>query len=300
MELVILAAGMGSRFGGLKQIEPIDEWGNFIIDYSVFDAIQAGFDRVIFVIKEELQEEFKKTIGKRIENKIEVKYVYQKIDDVPFDVGKVKRTKPWGTGHAIMAARKAIKENFLIINSDDFYGKESFTIAYNFLKSLPSTSKSSYANVAFRVSNTLTENGGVKRGVCFYDEEKKLNEIIESVVIEQNKKILATPLNGNIKSFEIDSTQLVSMNMFAFSYDFLAILDNEFNEFYNNNIDNLETSEFLTTDIVSKLIKEKKATVQILETSSKWHGVTYSKDKEKVVREIKKLIDAGQYKKGLW
>ena len=299
MDLLILAAGMGSRFGGLKQIEPIDKYGNFIIDYSIYDAIKAGFNRVVFVIKEDLFEEFRNTIGKRIEGKIDVKYVFQKIDDIPLK-GKnlCNRKKPWGTAHAIMSARKEISGGFLVINSDDFYGRESFELAYDFLKQKENTTINEYANIAYEVKNTLTENGKVKRGVCII-ENNNLLEIIESE-IEQNKELKAMPLDKNRNSFIVEGNQLVSMNMFAFTKDIFKFLKEEFVNFYNRSDHEKGENEFLTADVVSSLIKQNKIKVNVIKTSATWQGVTYNKDKSKVESEINKLVEKGEYKKGLW
>jgi dTDP-glucose pyrophosphorylase len=300
MELLILAAGMGSRYGGLKQIEPIDEFGNFIIDYSIYDAIQAGFKKVILVIKEENYDDFYNTIGKRVEGKIEIEYVFQKTEDIPIkDEKKVYRKKPWGTGHAIMSARNAICDDFLVINSDDFYGRESFVLAHSFLSKKNQNITNEYANIVYEIQNTLTENGAVKRGVCLVENEY-LNEIIESIIEKESGSIVAAPINDVKEKKPVFPTQLVSMNMFAFRKEFMAFLEEEFLSFYNANNKNITENEFLTPDIISSLIKKGKIKVKAIKTNAKWQGVTYSKDKTKVVNEIKKLVEKGEYKKGLW
>ncbi len=300
MDLVILAAGMGSRFGGLKQIEPMDEFGNFIIDYSIYDAIEAGFNRVIFIIKEEMLEDFRNTIGKRIEKKIETVYVFQ---DTQIQVeGKlVERKKPWGTAHALMSAVNIVQDNCVIINADDYYGKESFIIAAKYIQSLTTKDKGKYANVAFQVDKTLTENGAVKRGVCISSDDGYLTSMIESS-IEKNQigEIIATPLDKQINPFIIKENQLVSMNMFIFTNDFFQYLESKFNLFLKNNMMDLSTCEFLIPTVVSELINEGYATVKLLSTSSTWYGVTYYKDKDNVVNSLKKLVEEGKYKKGLW
>lgn len=299
MQLVILAAGLGSRFGGLKQIEPIDEFNNFIIDYSVYDAIEAGFSEVIFIIKKENYDVFRKTIGMRIEDKINVQYAFQEMDDIPIN-SRISRTKPWGTAHALYAARKHIREHFVIINADDYYGKDAFKVAYSFLNSLDSNSQKHYANVAFEVENTLTENGSVKRGVCYYNQEGLLFNLIESSIERTTNGIVAVPLNESQSSFIIDKKQLVSMNMFAFSRDFVDLISKNLIRFLENKLCNLEKDEYLIPVLIDQLVKEQEIKVQILSTSSVWYGVTYQADKEYVVKALKNMTDSGLYKKGLW
>ena len=281
MELVILAAGMGSRFGGLKQIEPIDQYGNFIIDYSIYDAIEAGFDKVVFIIKEENYQIFKDTIGKRVEDKIKVEYAFQKLSLLP-DGYKIPedRVKPLGTAQAILAARDFISDKFAIINADDFYGKESFFAAAKFLKE--SCGAKAYGNVAYLVTNTMTENGSVKRGVLNMD------------------KIIATPLDESKKPFEISKDTLVSMNMFCFSKSIMDYMWDRFPKFLDENKDNLLKCEYLLPTVVSDLINDGEVTVKIVPSPAVWYGITYKEDKPSVVESIKKLMDAGKYKKGLW
>lgn len=301
MELVILAAGMGSRFGGLKQIEPMDEYGNFIIDYSVYDAIEAGFDSVTFIVKEEIYEEFKNTIGKRIGNRINVKYAFQKVDDLPkgFSVPE-GRTKPWGTAHAILAGRDVISSDFVMINADDYYGKDAFKVAADYLRSLKPGDEGKYANVAFKVCNTMTENGSVKRGICIQDEKGKLVDMIESSIERKDGKIVATPLEDDKPEFTIEDDCLVSMNMFIFTKGFIKELEARFPAFLRKNANNPLKSEYLIPSVVSELVEENKASVKLLSTSSVWYGVTYKEDKENVVSSLKALVDEGKYKKGLW
>lgn len=301
MELVILAAGMGSRFGSLKQIEPIDDYGNFIIDYSIYDAIEAGFDSVTFIIKKEMLNDFKNTIGKRIEKRIKIKYAFQELDDIPpqFNCPE-KRIKPWGTAHAIRSIKNVVNDHFVIINADDYYGKDSFKVAAKYLSNLSKDENGKYANVVYEASNTLTENGSVKRGVCYGNENNYLLKMIESSILKnENGKIIATPLEKN-ESFEILSNQYVSMNMFIFTKDILVHLDNKLEVFLTNNKDNLLTCEYLIPDVVSELIEEKKASVKLIPTISKWYGVTYLQDKEKVVKALKEMVQKGYYKNGLW
>ena len=301
MELVILAAGMGSRFGGLKQIEPMDEYGNFILDYSIYDAIEAGFDKVVFVIKEEMYDDFRNTVGKRIESKIETKYAFQKLDDLPrgFECPK-DRIKPWGTAHAILAARDVIEDNFIMINADDYYGKEAFQVAADYLRNLDENATGQYANIVYKVSNTMTENGSVKRAVCL-GKDDMCDEMVESSISKnENGEIVAVPLDNPSKKIILDGDQAVSMNMFAFTKDIIDDLVRLFPDFLKNNQDNILTCEYLVPSVVSGLFKEKKTTLKLLPTKSVWYGVTYREDKDHVVKSLKKLVDNGKYNRGLW
>lgn len=295
MELVIMAAGMGSRFGGLKQIEPVHKNGEFIIDYSIYDAIRYGFDKVIFIIKEENYEIFKETIGSRIEDKIKVEYVFQKNDNVPFELPK-DRVKPLGTAHAILCCKDAVKDNFLVLNSDDFYGRDAFRVASEYLKEKKDSNE--FGMVGYLVSNTLTENGSVKRGVCEIKDGYVTN-LVESSVEEKDSKIVATPLDGR-KQFEVSDETLVSMNMFMFTPKIFELLENDFDEFYKNNVDNLLKCEYLLPDVVCDNIKKGNITFKALKTSAKWMGVTYKEDKEALVNGINSLVESGEYPDKLW
>ena len=299
MQLVILAAGMGSRFGGLKQIEPMDEAGNFLLDYSVYDAKRAGFDSVVFIIKKEFEKVFKDSIGKRVEKLIKVSYAFQDLNDLP---GGYKcpegREKPWGTAHAIYAARDLINDDFIIINGDDFYGKNAYEVAANFIKSLPANSKGKYANVVFKVANTMTENGSVKRGVCFETKSHHLDKLIESQISKKDGKIICEPLEGG-DAYEVNEDQPVSMNLFVFNKDLIAHLKEKFPIWLHTHID-VPKSEFLIPSVVDELVHEGKATLTLLPTNSKWFGVTYKEDKPGVVKALKDLVNKGEYKEGLY
>ena len=301
MDLVILAAGMGSRFGGLKQIEPIDEFGNFIIDYSIYDAKKAGFDKVIFIIKEENLDIFKETVGKRVEKYIKVEYAFQKLENVPAGVKLPKdRVKPLGTAQAILSCKDLVSDKFIIINSDDYYGSDAFKVAANYLNSLKKGSKNIYGNIGYMAKNTITENGSVKRGVLFFDKANKLEKLVESKIEKVDGKLLASPLDDeNNKNF-IDDNTLVSMNMFAFTSDIMDYLEEKYVKFFEDNKDNLMTCEYLIPTVVSDLITEGKVTCDILSTTSVWYGVTYKDDKEFVVSSLKALVDKGEYPKGIW
>ena len=293
MTLLILAAGMGSRFGGLKQMEPMGPNGEFIIDYSIYDAIKAGFNKVVFIIKEEMFEDFKNTIGKRIEGQIEVDYVFQKTTDIPV-VLDVDRVKPWGTGHAVLCAKDVIKENFAIINADDFYGRDAFVKAYDFLKN---ASDSNFGMVAYRSINTITENGSVKRGVC---EVKDGNLVgIEESVIE----LVDGQLHGKSlidgHEYEIENERLVSMNLLLFTPKVFDYLEEDFNKFFEN-IKDKEKEEFLMPEVIDTHIQTGEVTVKMIETDSKWYGVTYKEDKDAVKNAILNFIDNGEYNNTLW
>ncbi len=300
MDLVILAAGMGSRFGGLKQLEPIDKYGNFIIDYSIYDAKRAGFDKVIFIIKEENYEIFKSTIGRRVEDKIPTEYAFQSLDLIPEGYTLPQdRVKPLGTAQAILAAKDKISDSFIIINADDFYGFDAFKVAADYLRGLNKNSKNTYANIAYNVVNTMTENGSVKRGVLEFDKNNKLTDLIESKIEKVDGKILASPLDG-ATPFNIPETTLVSMNMFCFTRDILDYIDGDFKKFMDDNLANLDKCEYLLPTLVSDKINEGKITVEVLSTKAKWYGITYKTDKPAVVASLEKLMDNGEYPEGLW
>ncbi len=301
MDLVILAAGMGSRFGGLKQIEKIDEAGNFIIDYSIYDALEAGFDKVVFIIKEENYDIFKETVGSRVEKRIKVEYAFQKLDLLPLGYSIPKeRVKPLGTAQAILAAKDYVSDKFIIINADDFYGKDAFKVAANYLNSLKENSKNKYANIAYHVANTMTENGSVKRGVLNSNESGLLTSLIESSIEKVNDEIIATPLDESIKPFAISKDKLVSMNMFAFTRDIMDHLEDNFAPFLDANKNNLMKCEYLIPTLVSELVENNIVSVEVLETKAVWYGVTYKEDKDYVYNSIKELVNKGEYPLGLW
>ena len=291
--LLILAAGMGSRFGGLKQAEKFGPNGEYIIDYSIYDALRCGFNKVVFIIKEENYDLFRETVGKRIEGKIDVKYVFQKNDNVPSQyIIPDNRVKPLGTAHAVLCAKNVINEPFLMINSDDFYGYDAFKVASDFIDS----NSKDMAIIGYKVENTITENGAVKRGVL-KETNGNLNEIIESSIEKKDGIIYATPLGTN-NSKEINMDTKVSMNMIAFLPEFFEFIENNFDEFLKNS--NLEKDEYLIPDVVMKAINTGYCNVKVIETNSKWVGVTYKEDKESVTNYINELIDKKEYKKDLW
>lgn len=296
MQLLIMAAGMGSRFGGLKQIAPMGPNDEFIIDYSIYDAIKEGFSKVVFIIKEENYDIFKETIGSRVEPHIPVEYVFQKLDNVPEFVNiPEERVKPWGTAHAIYCAKDAITEPFLVINADDFYGNDAFKVAADFLKN---SKEKEYATIGYEAIKTMTENGSVKRGVIF-TKDGQLDSIVESSIIEDGDKIACTPLNGG-EPFTIEKDAAVSMNMLLFDPSLFAYLDEKIIDFFKKNEDNLEKCEFLIPDILDESNKEGYATVKVLKTAATWYGVTYKEDTDNVRKSIKELVDNNEYPNDLW
>ena len=301
LTLVILAAGMGSRFGGLKQIEPIGPNGEFIIDYSIYDAKEAGFTKVVFIIKEENYEIFKETIGKRVENQIEVEYAFQKLENLPngYSVPE-ERVKPWGTAHAIMSAKGHVNGNFAIINADDFYGKDAFKVMANALKdATPINGVEQYFLVGYEVANTITENGSVKRGVCETNGKYLTNLVESSIERKENGQILAEPLDGR-DSFYVTDDTLVSMNMLGFSENMINYIENGFAKFLDDNKDNPLKCEYLIPDVVFERIENDNLKVRVVDTTSVWKGVTYKEDKEELVNYINELIEKGEYPSNLY
>ncbi|GLG04158.1 NDP-sugar synthase [Sellimonas catena] len=293
--LVIMAAGIGSRFGGgIKQLEPVGPNGEIIMDYSIRDAIEAGFDKVVFVIRKDLEKDFKEVIGERIEKQIPVEYAFQELDDIPqeFQEKFQGRTKPWGTGQAILACRGKVTEPFLVINADDFYGKEAYVEAYQYLKEKKEASgKEPICMVGFVLNNTLSENGGVTRGVCEVDENGHLTNIVETHnIIRKGEKAEA---EDGAKELELDVP--VSMNMWGLQPEFLDILEKGFHEFLETTKADDLKAEYLLPTIIGGLLKEGRAEVTVLNSKDKWFGVTYKEDKESVVNAIKELIEKGIY-----
>lgn len=299
MTLVILAAGMGSRFGGLKQIEPVGAEGEFIIDYSVYDAKRAGFDKVVFIIKREFFESFKNTIGARISG-IEVDYVFQDMDNLPTKAGKdVVREKPWGTAHALYCCKDAVKENFAVINADDFYGRRSYELMANYLKNIKSGDKKDhYSMVGYMLRNTLTENGHVARGLCVV-ENGYLKAIDERTKIQRN--------NGVIQYFEdetgwtnVAEDTVASMNFWGFTPSIFEHIAKGWDSFIKESSANPTKAEYYIPVLVKNLLASDKCDVKVIETPDKWQGVTYASDKHGVVEYIKTLTVNGEYPVGLW
>lgn len=290
--LVIMAAGMGSRFGGLKQIEPVGMSGEFIIDYSIYDAKRVGFNKVVFIIKEENYDLFKDTVGKRIEKYIDVEYVFQSNDFLPEEI-KQNRVKPLGTAHAISCVKDVVKESFAVINADDFYGYDAFKVIKEFLDN---NSNNEYALVAYDVINTITENGSVKRGVC-ETENEYLTSIIESSVAKESNKLIASPINGDTP-FEVNPDKMVSMNFFGFTPSVFNYLESDLEEFIKTR--DLLKDEYLLPEEVCKRIKSNDIKVRALNTEAVWYGMTYKEDKEELMNKLKDLVDKGEYPSKLW
>ena len=293
--LVIMAAGMGSRFGGLKQIEPVGPNGEIIADYSVYDAIRAGFDKVIFIIREENLEYFKEHISSKFDNKIKVEYAFQELNRIPKDVKLPEnRVKMLGTGHALLCAKSLIDSDFVLINSDDFYGSDSYKIASKFFEE--SKDDLEYLSVNYPFNITSSENGAVKRGVIFTKDEYMINNL-ECEIFKNNGKYIAKELDSN-NVFDIEETQAVSVNFFGLKKTFLKYLEEEFNEFIHGKID--EKKEFLLPTIIKKGIENNDYKVKCKISTSKWMGITYKEDLPKLKKDLQELIKKGEYPEKLW
>jgi len=296
MDLVIMAAGMGSRFGGLKQIEPVNDNGEFILDYSIYDAIRAGFDRVLFIIKKENLEIFRETVGKRIENKIKVEYVFQEMKNIPVEIEiPAERTKPLGTGHAIYCIKDIVSERFAVINADDFYGRDAFDVLFKFLKN---NNDYNFATVNYKAGETMSDNGSCKRGVCVV-ENGKVKQIVESKLEFEGEKIKATPLSGD-SSFYIEHNTPVSMNILGLNKHLFDGLVPLFSKFLKKLNKDILTAEFLLPDVLAEMMKNDGVDLISLKSSAKWQGITYKEDKEKLVNFLKEQTEKGIYPKNLW
>ena len=300
--LVIMAAGIGSRFGGgIKQLAPIGPNGEIIMDYSIYDALEAGFDKVVFVIRKDLEKDFKEIIGNRIKKEVEVAYAFQELDDIPekFSGKFTGRTKPWGTGQAILCCKDVVDAPFLVINADDYYGKEAFKEAYSYLTNLPSADIMQICMVSFVLKNTLSDNGGVTRGVCEVDGHGMLADIEETHNIEkEDGKAVIHKEDGDV-FLDVDSP--VSMNMWGFTRSILDEIKAGFPAFLEKGIkENPMKCEYFLPSVVSDLLAEGRATVRVLESEDKWYGVTYKEDKPVVVAAVQALKDEGLYPQKLW
>jgi len=297
LTLVVLAAGMGSRYGGLKQMDTFTSQGDTIIDFSIYDALQAGFQKFVFVIRKSIEKDFRATIENKLKNKAEVKYVFQEVNNVPEKYKNSKREKPWGTGHAVLMTKNVVNENFAIINADDFYGREAFN---DIAKQLIETKENSFeiCMVGYALKNTISENGYVSRGECFVNKECYLTNVIERTRIETIDGFLKfEDEKGKIVSIDKETT--VSMNIWGFTTNYFGYGEKLFLDFLEKNKENLK-AEFYLPFIVNSLLASKKATVKVLKSKAKWFGVTYNEDKENVEKEIKKLKEAGVYPINLW
>lgn len=300
--LVVMAAGIGSRFGGgIKQLEPVGPNGEIIMDYSVYDAMEAGFDKVVFVIRRDLEQDFKEIIGNRMEKVVEVAYAYQEKDDIPEDYRKQyeDRKKPWGTGQAILCCRDVVKEPFLVINADDYYGKEAYVEAYKYLTSEQQISeKMQISMVGFVLGNTLSDNGSVTRGLCMVDEDGLLVDIVETYNIF--KTGTGAVIRTEEEEIEVDADSLVSMNMWGLKPEFFEILEKGFVDFLEKNAENYQKAEYLLPTIVGELLRDGKADVTVLHSNDQWFGVTYKEDKPYVVAAVRGLVDKGVYPEKLF
>ncbi|MCR5357971.1 MAG: nucleotidyltransferase [Lachnospiraceae bacterium] len=300
--LVIMAAGMGSRYGGLKQIDPVDEQGNKIIDFSIYDAVRAGFKKVVFIIKKENEHDFRTLIGDKVKGNIEVEYVFQELTDIPEGMQVPDgRVKPWGTAHAVFSARKVINGPFAVINADDFYGREAFKLIYDFLDSHINPGQTGeYAMVGYELKNTLTENGYVSRGICGIDENGYLTDIVERTHIEKKEDGAVFTEDGEHYE-DISPESIVSMNLWGFSGDFIDEIGKSFERFFKETVPgNPVKAECYLPGVVDELLKAGKASVKVLKSSDRWFGVTYREDKPFVEESIRKLKEKGEYPDRLW
>lgn len=292
MTLLIMAAGMGSRYGGLKQLDGVGPSGELIIDYSIFDAISAGFDKVVFVIREEHKDLFEEKIASAIRPSIKVEYAFQDFKNVPSNYDMSERTKPLGTGHAILCGKEAVAgDDFVVINADDFYSRTTFKKACDYLKT---SSNNEHCMVAFHLKNTVSENGTVSRGVCYPDNSGYLTDILEHEKINKYFK------NENEPVVQLEENTMVSMNFWGFKASAFDIFEQDFNEFLEKNKEDLSKCEFYLTTPVKKIVESDKHTLKVLETDAKWYGVTYIEDKPLIVREISKMHEENIYPQKLW
>lgn len=296
--LLILAAGIGSRYGGLKQLDKVGPGGEAIIDYSIYDAIQAGFGKVVFVIRKSIEADFKEFIGNKLDGKIEVEYVFQELDKLPKGVNmNPERKKPYGTGHAVLMAKDVINENFAVINADDFYGREAYQTIAEYFKEL-NTESNDNCMVGYNLKNTLSDHGYVSRGQCTSDEEGYLIDVVERTHIEKKGDQIFFQ-NEDGKEIELDENTLVSMNFWGFTPKHFEQLEKRFISFIKENNDNIK-SEFYIPFVVNQLIEEGVGKTKVLESDAEWFGVTYQEDRPVVVESIRKLITAGKYPERLW
>ena len=297
--LIIMAAGMGSRYGGLKQLDSVGPAGEVILDYSVYDAKTAGFEKVIFVIKEEFQNDFEEKIGKNIRKYMEVDYAYQKLENIPegFTIPE-ERVKPWGTAHAILSCIDKVNGPFAVINADDYYGRTSFELLYNFLSVEEiKDGKSHHCMVGFKLENTLTDSGHVARGICTTNEDSMLIDIVERTQIQVFNDDICYMEDDTWNPIEQDS--IASMNCWGFRKELMDVLNEQFKVFLRNNINNLK-AEFFLPYVVSSLLRNNMADIKVLTTAEKWFGVTYIEDKESVTASINELTNKGFYPERLW
>ena len=295
--LLILAAGLGSRYGGVKQMDKIGPSGESIIDYSVYDSIRAGFGKVVFVLNPTIEKDFREIYEPRLKGKIETEFVLQEIDNIPEGIPfNPDRIKPWGTGHAVLMAKEVINEPFAVINADDFYGQDAYKVLADFLMKL-SNNQTDYAMVGYWLKNTLSDFGSVSRGVCSSDEQGFLTDVVERTsIVKKENKVFYT---DNNKEIEIDENAIVSMNFWGFTPRFFEQLDRDFRKFIVENAHQLK-AEFFIPLVVNNLIKSKEATIKVLKSTAQWFGVTYQEDKPITIQKVKQLVEQGVYPENLW
>lgn len=298
LTLLVLAAGMGSRYGGLKQLDQVGPSGETIIDYSVYDAIEAGFNKIVFIIRKDIEKDMKELLFDKYSKKVKIEYVFQELDNIPEGIElPADRIKPWGTGHAVLMAKDVINEPFVVINADDFYGKSAFTVVADYMKSQHDDLKGKNCMAGYRLKNTLSEHGTVSRGVCKVSDDNTLIEITERTKIGwKDGKIVA---DDQGKELELDGDRFVSMNFWGFTPDVFPELESEFKKFIVENYTNIK-SEYYIPSIVSHQMNNGLATVKVLEATDQWFGVTYQEDKPLVVEKIKELTEQGKYPEKLW
>ena len=302
--LVVLAAGMGSRYGGLKQIDPVGSHGEAILDYSLFDAHEAGFETAVIIIKDMIKKDFMDTVGKRLEKcPMEIRYAFQELDKIPAGCEiPAERTKPWGTSHAVLCAKDEIGDApFAVVNADDYYGKQAYRELYNFLSKIEDPASSDYCMVGYEMGKTVTEHGSVARGVCVVDEKGYLTDIAERTRIEKYEGGIHFTEDDGVTWTDVAADAPVSMNMWGLTPGFLAEVEKDFPRFFREEVPaNPQKAEMFLPMTVGKLLKAKKATVKVLRTADKWFGVTYAADKPQVVAALKDMADKGAYPDGLW
>lgn len=295
--LVILAAGIGSRYGGLKQLDTFTPYGDTIMDFSIFDAIRAGFGQIVFVIRKEIAQEFRAAFAKKIAGKVEFEFVFQEVDSIPKQFQNHARTKPWGTAHAVLMAQNVIKENFAVINADDFYGREAFVEMAQYLKQVDVDSYA-FSMMSYLLKNTISEFGSVSRGICSVSQVGHLERIVEQTQIEQLGKYLVIEKEPNHYK-ALDADTIVSMNFWGFTPKFFEIGEVLFEQFLSENSTNLKAEFFIPT-VVSEVIHSGVGSIKVLQSEATWFGVTYPEDKETVMKKIEELVATNVYPKNLW
>lgn len=300
--LIVMAAGMGSRYGGLKQIDPISDQGEIILDFSLYDAMMAGFEEIVFIIKKENEQDFRALIDERSGKHLNIHYAFQDIVDIPKGCEIPEgREKPWGTGHAVLAARKLIDAPFAVINADDYYGAGAFQTMYDFLENAKDDDKYRYSMVGYRLDKTLTENGHVARGICTVDEKHELVSVVERTKIMRRGDAVAFTEDDGETWTEVAGDTIVSMNFWGFTKSMMSELENNFPRFFETSVvENPLKAEYFLPGVVSELLAEDKATVKVLTSQDKWYGVTYKEDKQGVVNALRSMKDKGLYPEILW